>query len=720
MKRKQKGFTLAETMIVVAILLILAALVFVGVWQYLRSLTQLEYDNAAKEIFVVAQNHLTMAKSQGYLGKTDFGTQEGTNENVYYYIYGADGVNYGEKSLLDVMLPFGAVDETLRAGGSYIIRYDKNAGAVLDVFYSAKPGNGRFGHSYSTSEYSTLIKEEGEDYRSESYKQKRRYYGGDVLGYYGGVAASTLEHISLEPPSIQVINAEKLKVIVTNPNKVDDTKIRLQLKITGLTSKKEEIVNLTLSDSVGGSGSSFEVILDDVTTPGKHFSEQFANLFPGENITIQAVCYGVGVISNYAVSSTETTNSLFGYENGARTAVSGADGSNTATAEIYNIRHLENLDPQISGLSNITVTAANQENDLSWPEFKTAIGGSTVSIYEKKKADNTVTGTKANCFAPVTPQSGLAYNGKGHKISEVTVDTTGNGGLFGTLDGGSVANLELVDFQIKGSNAGALAGESNSAINKVLAYNTQEKDKLTGEQQLKINGTGDAGGLIGKMTGGSVTDSAAAVYVNAGGNGGGLIGTVSSGSVTESYSGGHTQNGEYERDQANVTAGASAGGLIGSFSGTKVENSYSTCSAKGSSTVGGLIGTSQGTVNINNCYATGLVVGTGTKGAFIGRSDGASGSGNSYFGIINETLGAVGSGTFTGVSAFDQNLSTYQAFLGTGYTNNPATAYDPLLTVTYQGKYALKTVSQITRSDTDLNNHIGDWPAPETLVENTR
>ena len=69
--RRKGGFTLAEMLIVVAIVIVLMGVAFVAVQNYQRSSTRLEFDTIAKEIFVAAQNHLTEAESQGLLDKLD-------------------------------------------------------------------------------------------------------------------------------------------------------------------------------------------------------------------------------------------------------------------------------------------------------------------------------------------------------------------------------------------------------------------------------------------------------------------------------------------------------------------------------------------------------------------------------------------------------------------------------------------------------------------------
>ena len=55
--RARRGFTLAELLMTVAIIGILAAFGFVAVVQHQKSLKLTEMDNAAREIFVAAQNH---------------------------------------------------------------------------------------------------------------------------------------------------------------------------------------------------------------------------------------------------------------------------------------------------------------------------------------------------------------------------------------------------------------------------------------------------------------------------------------------------------------------------------------------------------------------------------------------------------------------------------------------------------------------------------------
>ncbi len=719
-------------MIVVAIVVILFGVAFVEIFSYMRSITKLQYDVYAKEIFIAAQNHLSMAQGQGYLGRTDFGTEEDdidgqadTGDGAYYFVVSSDHTSVNDQtSVLNLMLPVAAVDETLRLGGSYIVRYHKDSAQVLDVFYwSEKPG--RFQHQYA-NDYETFM-------ANRENKDALKNYSGAVIGYYGGVdAASLTRGEEILAPEIVVTNAEKLYVTVqeTNDTAVTGaTGYTLKLVITGQTSgvSKEIVLNGTTGTNVeyDNVNKKYTVLLDDITQSNMHFYNLFCsgasdNLIPGEDIEIQAVALNNAQLTNVAYSSEQTTNSLYDSLT--------TNGSGGTVAMIGNIRHLENLSDDISKVngigSGLQIAAAEQITDLSWPEFQEAIDGDSsgaAAVYNSTGTNTAVGGT--GYFFPLSPNYGLDYDGKNYSISDVAVNCTGDAGLFGYLNSGSVSNLKLIDFSISGTDAGALAGViSGAQVNNVLAYHTDDSSAAT------ITGTGSVGGLIGSAASSTVTNSAAALAVEStGGAAGGLIGTASgTTAVSGCYSGGHTESGAYDDTAYNVTGNTAAGGLIGEFSGASVANSYSTCSASGA-TAGGLVGTASGT--FTNCYATGLVDGT-TKGAFAGALSGTA-TGCQYFEIINEVrsgdevtyLPSVGgaAGATSGITALDKDTSSYRSFVGG--TSESAVVYDPMLNLYYQGKYTLKTVEQLGASlgaDDFVAVHYGDWPAPELWVINIK
>ena len=753
-QRKKRGFTLAETLLTVMIIIILCGVTFIMVMRYLRAMAQLERDGIAKEIFVAAQNHLTMAESQGYLGKANYGTKDEVSkegDNIYYFVV-EGGKSFGKDDVLDLMLPFASVDETVRLGGRYIVRYQTKPALMLDVFYCSASGT-RFGHDLSANDYESLLGLRDEE--GNSKKMDRRNYGNAVIGWYGGEEAKKLEiGDHLEEPTIRIINAERLVVEVTDPNK----KYELKLIVEG--EKSQARIAFTLESLPKESNIKYDTIhgvytvtLDDVTTNGHHFSELMKDFIPGDNIKVKAVAFSNSFKTNIAYSAEKITNSLYaeiktagasadgsGSGQGGGGTGSGDPGGNPAasgtglTAVISNIRHLENLDKTLSGVneenSDIQIASAEQTTDLDWKEFLSAIGDEKARVY--RSGSNT--GTKEGCYQPAVPGYALTYDGQSHSISNIKTDTNEKAGLFGELASQSaVANLMLIDFEITSTagDAGTLAGAvNNTEITNVLAHGKESA----------VSAAGNAGGLIGSMKDGNITAGAASVYVKSTGNGysaGGLIGSVSaegSGSVKVKgcYAGGHTEEGKYtaSADKYNVVANAgTAGGLAGTADKTSFEECYSTCSVSASTAAGGFAGEVSG--KVTDCYATGLIdhEKADTAGAFAGNFSGNA-SGCKYFEMINEkttedgivylTSGGKDS-TITGVSPLDLDLSAFDTFTADPWSD--AGAYDDTLIKRYQGKYNLRTVSQLDSNlDPDqeyfVSTHYGDWPSPEILFEN--
>ncbi len=777
------GFTMAEMLIVIAIIGVLSGVAFVAVQSHQKSLQLAEMDSIAKEIFVAAQNHLLMAENEKYLGSTDFGESFDATKGICYFTVKKGSGFSSNNTLLDQMLPFGSVDETVRAGGSYIIFYQPDAALVLDVLYT----NGDY----------TFEADDRASFAGDSNKSSRKG-NQPIIGWYGssGVdgdgVATIADGSRLDQPTILVENAEKLRVTVTDPNKdntAEDISLVLivsELDLNGEETGEKKAIRLRVptgkmpdmdyleEPSIDGS---YKVILDDISTIGKHFANIKTDTTPnkgfiaGCNISIQAIAYNTEKVTNIAYSDIEVTNSLF-------ESIS-VNNSGVVTATINNIRHLENLDEDISGIAvgtgngQISLKKANQTSDISWTIFKGKLSGTNTQIYP---LDSDSAPTTKDCYMPVSLGYPISYDGQNHNVYDIKVSNAGACGMFGVvIAGNEIKNLALHDFSITSSgndtsggatiagDAGALAGSmTNTTVTNVVAYNTGTEKTAT------ITGTGSVGGLIGKTTGCTVEKSAAALAVktsqSSSGSAGGLIGTSSGGLVIASYSGGHTEKAEYYAHNTggvrtnaiyNVTGGAYAGGLIGDAEDTTISQCYSTCSATGA-TAGGLVGTATG--NIQKSYCTGLVSGTTAQGAFTGAYSGTA-TECLYFEIVNEIadtanggfryLKAVGDKDYPNITSLDNDFSTYNAFSWPGADVvcpwKKATVYDKML-ITYYGEtntsgrsalYNLQTVEQlgysrvyaVDQKDADGNiinyadfvsQHYGDWPAPEIFVVNTQ
>ena len=757
--RNSLGFTMAELLIVVAIIGVLSTVSFVAVQTHQKNLSQAELDSIAKQIYVAAQNHLIMAENENYLGSTEFGTEVDASKGIYCFTNEGFSPN---NNLLDQMLPFGALDETVRAGSHYIIYYQPESATVLDVFY--------------TKDSYTFDGTTRANFGGSGNKNKRRD-NVPMMGWYGGYVngsddaaegvADLRQGSWLNEPTIVIENGEKLKVIVNDPySGVAEEGYTFMLVVSGLdldgkeTGAKAAIPLANSEDRVSSTSGGYEVILDDITTEGLHFKDlatgTMYDFVVGQDISVQAVAYYPDKLSNIASSNVEITNSLF-------ESISKDDSgviSASITASINNIRHLENLEEDISGLEyersigtgldKFTLEKAIQTSDMSWELFKKNVGNDTAT------------------YMPVSPSYVLDYDGKNYNISDITVNYDGNAGLFGTMASGSkVSNLALIDFDIKTleastGNAGALAGSiTGTDVTNVLAYN--KNTSATATNVTAENGS--AGGLIGSMSGGTVNKCAAALIVN-GKDAGGLIGTATnSATMSGSYSGGHTTDalytGTWDADthtasNFNVAATGDAGGLIGKTENTTITHCYSTCSAAGA-IAGGLVGEATG--SISGSYVTGLVrstAATPVEGAFAGKHESGTLSDNYYFEIINERqetdggfsyLTALGQGqSDSGITAIDETAATYNAFCWGEVDDCPwknAMVYDKKL-IEYYGvpgdsgrnaRYSLKTVEQlgatvqdevkdeitgeVTKPADYVITHYGDWPAPEIFVFNT-
>lgn len=202
MKNSNKdGFTLGELLATVAIMLILCNIIFVSLENYNKSLKLMEADGTAKELFIVAQEHLSLAKSSGEFGRLDeamLGEKLSTppayaryNEGEYYYIIHHAGENENEqteeRNIYDMTLPELSIDETVRKSGNYAIVYERKTASIVAVLYSGTWNS--FGTNHS------IVFDESDirkiDEVSEN-KEKRKNYEKNgvraIVGCYTDVA----------------------------------------------------------------------------------------------------------------------------------------------------------------------------------------------------------------------------------------------------------------------------------------------------------------------------------------------------------------------------------------------------------------------------------------------------------------------------------------------------------------------------------------------------
>lgn len=763
--RNSKGFTLVELILAVAILSILLAFSFVNVAAYMRSMKQLELDGYAKEIFIAAQNHLIMAESNGYYGRSTasapeyFGTLENDTTSTYYFVSSyTDSTDTGstnlKNTLLYRMVPPGSIDV---GNTNYIIRYDLNTGRVRDVFCTEKEGTSRYGFNNLQRDYSFLVN----NLRGDDNKVSRRSYGDNksVIGYYGGTELdSIVKNDDLKAPEVTIVNGEELTATV-KVNEILAGSIEIILQIEGLQSGS--ISELILYDSgakeysnvsYDASKQEWSIELDRIKgSSGRHFADLFQKelepknkFYPGENISLQAYLFDTSKVSNIAYGNIEITNSLFGN-------YTEIDDENKVTASIENLRHLENLSYRVSNVHNgdspLVVKNAIQVKDINMPDsgFNVIPFGGSAAV---------------KGLMPIYTGSGkkLEYEGNNFWLKKIYIESEADedAGIFGELESGSkVKNLKIIDPSITGNNnVGALVGESiSSELSGVYVY-----EETTHEKGIISDGeTGTAGGLVGKMNGGKITGCFASVLVEAEhGNAGGLVGEADGSTIKASYSGGHTEGGEYPtgidgsgfNKEANIKAeNGNAGGLIGNANNsTEVQSCYSTCSASGI-VAGGFVGSDSGAKEISDCYCTGLVNGSTTAGGFSGTGSATSYSNNRYLETvvydyenpINATGGLnsregirpmdpdTGDEDYADFTNYDNDLASdafpYDTALGRYYHHlNDKNVKYPFKTIMGSPDYKLFTedLPDVITDPYMMKTHRGDWPMAETIVINIK
>ncbi|MBO7675100.1 MAG: type II secretion system protein, partial [Atopobiaceae bacterium] len=388
-KRLDKGFTMMEMMVAVAIMVVLMGVAFLAVINYQRTMKRLELDQTAREIFVAAQNHLTMAQSQGLLEGLDAGDRgyrdEDADGNDYDYglfANGSESFALGDYAkALNLMLPSFSLDDTVRLGGSYVIRYDWKSATVRDVFYSDHSSMSDV--TFGSGDYDQLFGSPGYTGDEAVQSQSRLDgYGGDrnkILGWYGGADLKKASVESLSAPALTIRNAETLTVTVKPANITDFTAApgaKIQLIMHGDTSGVDKLVK-EFSHADFLVDPTPTLVLDDITVAGGHFAEQAwcqggagNSIIPGENITLYVRIYSNQELVREARSARKHTNSLF-----ASIVDEKQEGAaSVKTANISNIRHLENLYGVESGYHPSAVgddgkdgaTAARQTSDLRW------------------------------------------------------------------------------------------------------------------------------------------------------------------------------------------------------------------------------------------------------------------------------------------------------------------------------------------------------------------
>ncbi len=492
-KRSKLGFTLAELLLVIAILAVLVGLGVTGFVALRQNITIAKYDDLAREIYVAAQNQLTRMEANGLdqitLNALDKGVALPAKPSDYaaddweqvksFYRYAAQG----NTQPMTVLLPLGAVADDVRTNGHYVIEYNVQTRTVYGVFYSA--------NSFDYQSVSALT----------NFRTSRSVRKDPMVGYYGGSAVERDPLTHCEVPKLEIINNNELRLNILNVP-ADIANIRVSI------SDGEKTANPAVEPILGESGKR-TVLLDSILESNKHFYELFPELTPGKDLKITVIFEKTGAISS---SATITANSLFA------TREHGTDGDVVTLAWA---RHLQNLEYSASHLDDPAIVAARQTEHIQWED----------SFGNFKSISN------------IGKNEGLRrFEGNGLEIR----DLKGSNGLFAqTKENMQLSGIRIVNpviIAVGTAPVGALAGTaaSGTVIHECGVY----ANKLTNTQTIAYNDykncyvdgkTATTGGLVGQATNPKVTYSFAALPALKGGNGASLIGLASNCTISNSY-----------------------------------------------------------------------------------------------------------------------------------------------------------------------------------------
>lgn len=606
--KKKKGYTLAEVLVTVAILLILMAIAVPAIFSIRKNLRQKALDNKAELIYTAVQNNLVKLQSNGNsslydgektakaMGRTP---SDATKEQKLYYALSTEKADTTRAA--SVLVTTDTVDGELY-NNYWVVEYNPESASVYAVFYS---------ESDSIKPYDPNV------YDSFRYKDNRLSDGARI-GYYGGDALDG-SNTAVLAPKITVTNEEKLVATITcmRPGQDDKklgfdvvlsddqgNKLNLSYKAVGdklvhtaddlyladQSPADQEKADSNEESSIVGRSYTLKITLDDLKNEASRFvsiygekNQQLANrkitpLNAGTNLHIKITVRS----DNYKIDglATEcTTNSLF------------ADQSTSNQAVVYYGRHLQNLD-LASGVTE-GITEAVVKNPVHFEKQEDKEEGDTSSWYScyGDKAFTPITNTYLKKFSG--ERTAIIYHLTVKEGVKIAGTERKGAGMFAVLkDSMTVENLRLAGTTIaitgegkEKVSVGAIAGETTGSakITNCEVYLDTEDIEGKNENDVWISGAGIQGGLIGHTnsvaeSGSSVTivNSFAATVMDGRENGttGDLIGTV--------------------------------GGLIGQADcAVNIKNCYADSYLTGDVT-GGLIGSvNSGSVNVEYCYTAG-------------------------------------------------------------------------------------------------------------------
>lgn len=749
MIKKNKGFTLTETLLTITILVILFALAVPGIFSIRKNLRQMELDDKAEIIYTAVQNRLSELYTSGLSGYYDpsgkgyinpLGNVPGDydnavdndaiNENSIYYF---TSKNINE---LEALIGSNVIDDSLK-NGHFVVEYMPYAKreSITDPANLTVPFVYAVYYSEDLIDVADEYNSGNKDYLSNYRLKQIRLEKGAKLGYYGGStpgSGSSTRTITISSAKIyseEEVNRAVIKGRIGPGVDIKTVTFNFEFKdehgktITYIYNPTIDVVSCNKTQlskdyykiSKVGNNYTFDFLMDDLSSESKRFKSIFSGLTPGDDITLttKTECTEGTVI---CYDKTTIGNSIF--------ADRKDNGGDKNTAYVSNGRHLQNLHSE-SGVY-LNYSKALLLNDIDFYKdgkfstvYKDSYINGTISINRISNTGN-VNSVVVPCFRGIINDNLRTLDGNGFTIKGLA----SRSGLFNTIDQNfSITNLNMTGEIVYGNNdvAGGLISIINNGsviinncgiyLDNTIDIPTNINSKYYLEAVRWIYGQKVSGGLVG-LNKGTLNINSSFVATN--------IGLSNNTAIT--------------------------GGLVGENTGAlNINKAYSDCYLYGN-TVGGLVGEGNGTINISNAYSAGFI---GTDGSVDAKLAGL------VFGDVNEITNSytvIAKGYLDKTRSINGNLgislennidsSLYYAtvkkankstnlYFLKGDLNNDVGDYYSELTATLGSEFVLSGVSSnpyklMGASLTSYNyhklkgiKHYGDWSAsfaPGSLV----
>lgn len=647
--RNSKGFTLAEMLVVIAIIAIISAISVGGLLNHIKSLRQMKLDTTARTIYTAAQNRLTELYSSGNTEwntasfesgdsdlkakavtekPSDWGEESDFSKAHLYAVISDDTGMSGTSNdyTKRALLPEGAINEELY-GHNWVVEFDPDNGYVYAVFYSEELDTSEFYTNDVDANFDTAkmtIVRANRESRLKNFNAKVGYYGGNISVNEKYDVTDISNYITIE-------DGEELKISfsVSVPTMYKKNMIDYTVTFTGMVSgaiqsykfegskantsfRAASLVLDSLNDKAGDSfyanfcdqGRNYNDlphlrVFNSSSFKASCISQNGdGDMIPGENVRVSFTAKVRDNEIAKSVTAEEVFNGLF--DNDKKNDMGADRINNEATAYVRNGRHLQNLDKETSGVNGgkttgtagnkLSFTSAVQTDDI---EFAAEGDGTWINAYGYRP------------FKPIVNQELKSYDGGTNKKSARA----------------KIRNLIAGDVNGTERNAGTGKVDKGTEIAETAnagLFGTFYGDKLKGVTLTGTvaHGTDNAGALAASIDSTQVSiEDCRAYLLNA--DVAALIGEIDKDSnVTLT-----DRNSKIAVHALITSDSGNAGGLIGnancnlnftkSFASTVINGNRKErdSASVAFNSAGGLLGYTSGNINVSNSYADSYIAG---------------------------------------------------------------------------------------------------------------